>query len=153
MIIEISKVSADGSTYRGEEPNEILQLENDRRVRLESPIYYDFFAQAVSHELVVQGTLRISVALECDRCAEFFSTSLSDSSFLRAYKLSEGMKSVDLTGDIRESILLEIPPVSHCSEDCKGLCPHCGTNLNKSTCRCRPPASVSQWTDLDKLKL
>ncbi len=24
-----------------------------------------------------------------------------------------------------------------CSEECKGLCPHCGTNLNKAKCNCK----------------
>jgi uncharacterized protein len=153
MMIEISKVSEQGSTCRGEEGAEILQIENDRHIRVNGPISYDFFVQVVSHELIVQGTLRLPVALQCARCADFYSTILADSSFLRAYKFTEGQKSVDLTADIRESILLEVPPVSYCSPDCRGLCPYCGINLNQGACQCRPPQPGGDWTVLDRLKL
>ena len=37
---------------------------------------------------------------------------------------------------VTADILLELPIRILCSEDCKGLCPKCGTNLNESTCNC-----------------
>ena len=43
---------------------------------------------------------------------------------------------IDLSEDIKESLLLEVPARILCSEDCKGLCPHCGQNLNKEKCDC-----------------
>jgi len=43
---------------------------------------------------------------------------------------------IDLTPIICEQIILQIPIKALCSEECKGLCPHCGTNLNTSSCNC-----------------
>jgi uncharacterized protein len=37
---------------------------------------------------------------------------------------------------VREQVLLSLPPRTLCKEDCKGLCPRCGQNLNLETCKC-----------------
>ena len=153
MIIEIPKVSEQGSQYEGEEDSSILGLEKDRLVRVDGPIIYDFFVQKVSQELLVQGRLSVKVFLCCSKCADFFSTTIQDLSFLRAYALSEELETIDLTEDIREDILLKIPTFFTCSSDCKGLCPLCGKNLNEETCDCRAKKPGTTWTALDKLDL
>lgn len=43
---------------------------------------------------------------------------------------------VDLKPYVEESFLLNLPFAAVCSESCKGLCPHCGTDLNKEQCDC-----------------
>jgi uncharacterized protein len=43
---------------------------------------------------------------------------------------------IDLVPLMYEQIVLQIPIKTLCREDCRGLCPHCGTNLNGSTCDC-----------------
>ena len=43
---------------------------------------------------------------------------------------------LDLRAAIREQWLLSAPAFSLCREDCKGLCPSCGTDLNETTCEC-----------------
>jgi len=43
---------------------------------------------------------------------------------------------VDLSPLIYEQIMLQIPIKVLCSEDCKGLCPQCGANLNAGDCVC-----------------
>jgi uncharacterized protein len=43
---------------------------------------------------------------------------------------------IDLTPIICEQIILQIPIKPLCSEECKGLCPHCGINLNAASCNC-----------------
>jgi uncharacterized protein len=43
---------------------------------------------------------------------------------------------IDLAPIICEQIILQIPMKMLCSEDCKGLCPHCGINFNNSSCNC-----------------
>ncbi|MCX7943692.1 MAG: DUF177 domain-containing protein [Deltaproteobacteria bacterium] len=43
---------------------------------------------------------------------------------------------IDVDYLIRESLILAIPYSPLCSETCKGLCPHCGNNLNKDSCSC-----------------
>ena len=37
---------------------------------------------------------------------------------------------------VREQVLLSLPSRTLCKEDCKGLCPRCGQNLNLATCKC-----------------
>ena len=153
MIIEIAKLSQDGDRFVGEEPASILGLEDEPHLRAKGSVRYDLFAQVVSHELVVKGSLEISLACECSRCAVFFSTTVGDSSFLRAYDLSEDTEFVDLTKDIREGILLNLPHFPVCRQDCKGLCPQCGKNLNEGTCTCTPPTLRNPWEALDQLDL
>jgi uncharacterized protein len=46
---------------------------------------------------------------------------------------------------VREQVLLSLPDRSLCQEDCKGLCPHCGTNLNETTCNCGEQIVDPRW--------
>lgn len=46
---------------------------------------------------------------------------------------------LDMDTLAQDDILLELPIRMLCSEDCKGLCPMCGCNLNKETCSCQEP--------------
>jgi uncharacterized protein len=59
---------------------------------------------------------------------------------------------LDLRSAIRENWLLIAPAYVQCREDCKGLCPTCGTNLNESTCNCTVTKSDSRWDALLKHK-
>ena len=51
---------------------------------------------------------------------------------------------------VREQVLLSLPPRTLCSEDCKGLCPRCGQNLNSGTCNCNASSDV-RWNALRNL--
>jgi len=53
---------------------------------------------------------------------------------------SEGV--LDVIDLLREQFQLVLPMKPLCREDCKGLCPECGTNLNRGTCDCTP-----HWED------
>ena len=46
---------------------------------------------------------------------------------------------IDLEPLFREQFVLAIPFAPLCREDCKGLCPQCGTDLNSGTCSCEKP--------------
>jgi uncharacterized protein len=59
---------------------------------------------------------------------------------------------LDLRPSIRENWLLTVPAYVQCREDCKGLCPTCGINLNESTCSCTPTKTESRWDALLKHK-
>jgi uncharacterized protein len=152
MIIEISKLNPDGEWFEGVEPCSILDLEGESKIRLDQPIRYRMWVQAVSGRLVVQGEWELALGLECGRCADFFSTSLGDSSFLRDYEISGGLETVDVTPDIREDVLLAVPAYPVCRDECRGLCPTCGKNLNSGSCACPPPGNASLGA-LDQLKL
>lgn len=48
---------------------------------------------------------------------------------------------------VREQVLLSLPSRTLCKEDCKGLCPRCGQNLNVETCNCNPTPDA-RWNAL-----
>ena len=56
---------------------------------------------------------------------------------------------LDLRPAIREEWLLAQPRFMLCREDCKGLCPRCGADLNAGPCDC-PPRTDSRWDSLRK---
>ena len=49
-------------------------------------------------------------------------------------------KVIDLEPLITAALLLEFPLIPLCDEECKGLCPQCGANLNRGPCGCEPAA-------------
>jgi uncharacterized protein len=64
------------------------------------------------------------------------------------YYEGEGLLLEDV---LREQVLLASPVKLVCREDCKGLCPQCGTNLNSATCNCQQPGDP-RWAALSELK-
>jgi len=53
---------------------------------------------------------------------------------------------------VREQVLLSIPARTLCRQDCKGLCPRCGQNLNSGTCACETVPADPRWTALSDLR-
>ena len=49
---------------------------------------------------------------------------------------------------VREQVLLSLPGRTLCKEDCKGLCPRCGQNLNLATCSCGDAPADPRWNAL-----
>ena len=101
-------------------------------------------------ELIVEGSLAASVSLRCSRCAESFAFRVEIPDFQCAREVSQDAESVDLTDEIRESIILSFPNYPVCNADCRGLCPACGRNLNQGECECKPPEDA-RWGVLDGL--
>jgi uncharacterized protein len=58
-----------------------------------------------------------------------------------AYPLPEPVAQVDVTGAIREELALAFSTYPLCREDCAGLCPRCGADLNQGPCGCQGSAS------------
>ena len=150
LVIDLQSVGADGVQLVTDVPAEILEL-NEKSTRLTGAIHCDFFVQLTEQELLVSGSWTVPVELECVRCAEFFSTSFEDLSFLRDYTVSDETVSVDITEGIREDVLLRIPHFPVCSEHCQGLCPQCGKNRNLEMCSCEEPEANMAWGVLDQL--
>ena len=150
MIIDLKKLSPEGSSYVGEDPGTILELDKDKFAHTDGPVQYDLFAYLTSHELIVKGTVSATVSLRCGKCAGFFSTMLTVSSFLHAYSVSRRVDQVDLTEDIREDILVEIPTYPSCSWTGGGVCPFSGENLEQMKQEEMHPVE-NAWSELDKL--
>ncbi|OGO66021.1 MAG: hypothetical protein A2030_04695 [Chloroflexi bacterium RBG_19FT_COMBO_50_10] len=94
--------------------------------------------------ILLQADFHTQIGLECVRCLTDFQQSLEFEftelyAFSQRYVTDSGLLMpesgvIDLTPELREYVLLEIPISPLCRPDCKGLCPICGNNLNESTC-------------------
>jgi len=149
MIVNVARIPFEGKRFEGEEPSAILEID-DKDIHPDGPIRYDLQVQVVSDELIASGKLRMPVSFRCSRCGEPFSLSVADPAFSCAREIHDPNESIDLTGDIRETILLAFPSYPLCKDDCKGLCTQCGTNLNRKKCNCKPAAHF-RWSVLDSL--
>lgn len=99
--------------------------------------------------LLLNVAIRGSVTLQCVLCLEQYEHNLDFSFEARLARASSDISNMDvdafsLEGNefnlldiIWEFLLLEIPIRKTCQENCKGICPECGTNLNKQTCKCK----------------
>ncbi len=151
MKIYPEQIPAEGMKLEGEEPAEVLAVE-DGLAQFGKPLHYDLLATIVGSGLLVRGRLWTTGTLECGRCLKKCSFKLAVEDFL--FEEEIGNKQVfDLTENLREDILLQLPQRALCSPTCKGLCPSCGQNLNAKKCKCKPRSVSSQWDALSKLKL
>ena len=120
-------------------------------------------AELLSLELTASTTLDAV----CDRCGEVFdkpfhldceyllATELEDEENDEILLLEDG--TVDLGELSREVFILNMPTKLLCREDCRGLCPGCGVNLNYEVCRCKKDvaprlAKLAQLLDRSETK-
>jgi len=62
--------------------------------------------------------------------------------------LSPGIQEVDLADRIHDAVAIDLPVRVYCKEDCKGLCPGCGHDLNEGTCSCEKKETDPRWAAL-----
>jgi uncharacterized protein len=153
MKILLAGIPEEGVHFTGSESAEILELEEEPHFRGIGPVDYEVFVERVSEQLIARGRVGCELDIQCARCAEFFSTRVEDSSFLRAYEIPPDQETVDMGPDLREAILLSLPAFPVCREDCAGLCARCGANLNRERCRCVSAPEEVRWDALDSLNL
>jgi uncharacterized protein len=87
-----------------------------------------------------------TLSLLCDRCLDPFNREYSYDFTHTVVKTVYNDKNdeyivadgdfIDITDIAISDMLLQLPTKILCKEDCKGLCPKCGTNLNHSVCSC-----------------
>jgi uncharacterized protein len=137
-------------------------LWKDAQLPMAEPLAVRLQAQQAGHDVVVRGTLRGSVALACRRCLAPVTAPIDEDVSLvyrpgltqveaeaeEVYALPGRGDELDLSPAIREQVVLAVPQYGMCREDCRGLCPHCGTNLNQETCNCTSNAVDPRWAAL-----
>lgn len=151
MRINVKRIPDGGEPFRGDDPGSIIDVD-DPNVRFTHEIAYDLLAQIQGNALLVTGQLATVATLRCGRCLKEFEQPLRVEQFVFHEELT-GADFVDLTPQIREDIILALPQRALCQENCKGLCPHCGIDLNKHTCQCVADHVDARWRGLDNLKL
>ena len=119
--------------------------------------------------LNIGGSIELSAKVEtviefdCDRCCETlneefeaeFTEILRKEDFDSDDKNPDAIyyqgNSVDLDDIVLNNIILALPSKHLCSEDCKGLCPTCGKNLNFGKCDCESTPTDPRFDVLDSL--
>ena len=114
----------------------------------------------IADVLVLEGEAKSLLDYTCDRCMSGFSREKTvPLSFLLAETLEgeddgEIVLLEDGEIDVGElaytAFILDMDTKHLCSEDCKGLCPGCGVNLNQEPCRCKKQADP-RWAALEQL--
>ncbi|MFC5401889.1 YceD family protein [Cohnella soli] len=114
------------------------------------PVEFDLTAQASEDRILVTGQLACEVRMQCSRCLELFDETMNVpfEEHFRVVNDEEATVSeddeavpvteerIDLMPYVAEEFVVQLPFAPLCKEDCKGLCPECGNNLNEQSCGC-----------------
>lgn len=118
----------------------------------------------------VRGRIRAAVDHTCDRCLEAYRQEFDadfDLFFYPMETIEQGGEAaisrdetevgfyegegIGLAEVVREQLLLWLPMQSLCRPACRGICPACGTNRNRSACSCNQPFTDPRWDGLRNL--
>src|SRR5215510_2290738 len=170
MRIDLEKLEGGrgvfAHVYRPEELDPI-----DERVSLREPVTIKGSVRQSGDEVFVNGQVQTRVKVECDRClkplelpvsADFaleYITGADYESSSNAALSEEEMavsvfdgESIEVDEIVKEQILLTVPVRTLCREDCKGICPECGIDLNTGQCSCAAEEVDPRWAALKSLK-
>ena len=177
MFISLRVLEQKEINFREEYPPETIDLGPDMRQSgpLRSSgratLIEEHHGRGIIQDIRVQGELATSVEMACARCLETVSRevarmfellfrprgvdagrdeiSITQAEAEIGYYVGEGVELKDI---LREQILLEVPIKVVCREECKGLCPRCGQNLNESACHCPETLAGPRWEALKGLR-
>jgi len=113
-----------------------------------------FSAERTESGYLIRGNLAVTLATECSRCLKELEMDIKapfSALYTERRPFSKGDDETDGESDqlffsgpvlelddiIRDSLLLSLQMAPKCSEECKGLCPGCGVNLNDEICLCK----------------
>lgn len=105
-------------------------------------------ASALDKDVLIQGQVEGQVQLTCSRCLEEYSQAIGEN-FDMTVGIDEG--NVELSGEISQAVVLVLPMKPLCQDQCRGLCPHCGQNLNITICQCKPQTTHSGFETLKNM--
>jgi uncharacterized protein len=129
-----------------------------------APVELGFDIYKVKDQFRLVGTVKTVLEMPCSRCLEPFVMPLETAFDLRYQPHTKANlaaavvereveeddlttafyenEEIDLGQLMHEQFYLALPMKPLCGDDCKGLCPTCGSNLNRTTCDCHP-----SWED------
>lgn len=143
--------TAESSPFSGEFSLPLLSAGPDD-YHFADPISWSVLISNTGEALLVTGSASGTATTACARCLDEFSIPLSgevEGYFLLSedqeppedmdedeYEVLSEDHVIDMEPLIIAALLLDTPLVPLCREDCKGLCPRCGANLNEGPCDC-----------------
>ena len=150
---------------------QFLPADDPFEYKLVRPLNVDLEIQKRSDHIHVQGTLKGTLQVNCHRCLQPVSWPLNEKVdvFLVEEEELEPLEEIELDAKdldyeffdgivieidqlVAEQIFLALPVKILCSEDCRGLCPHCGANLNEEPCDCEKNRGKSPFAALEAIK-
>ncbi len=145
MVIDIKKLKSSGKSecsfhFECELQSDVITLPD---AEFSKPVSVTGRLTLSGKTVIVEGEIEYVLSAHCSRClteteyravVEFDEEYSEDKEDVDAYIYSKGL--VDLTEMVREKVILSMPYSVYCKEDCKGLCPVCGINLNEAQCDC-----------------
>jgi len=166
--MEFDETLSPGSMDLGEEVELKVPLRAKGRAEL---VRESRGPRNVVEDIRLVGNLSTRVEIRCARClepvdntvAEDFDliyrpqgvdtkgeeASISKAETEIGYYRGEGLLLEDA---LKEQILLALPAKQVCRPECKGLCPHCGRNLNQETCSCATTTPEPRWAALEDIR-
>ena len=166
MKVDIRQIAAEPRVFHLSETAEELDIAI-AGAKFPFPVEVDFTGTMFGDEIICQVDIRAEAEVECSRCLEIFNlpidsrlqyvvqmldpvpeTSNDDDDF---EIIPKAQSELDISQRVRESIILAIPIKPLCSDDCRGLCPMCGADLNENPCDCVPDKTDERWDVLKKL--
>lgn len=175
MRLRVDDITAEARELAFSEPeseiNRMLGVGAIRDYGLDEPVKVKLTYYRAGIELFLQGEISATAHGSCARCAEEFHAprmrpfryvlaprSIGDdaAAAMRTedleFTLYDGDE-VDLSPLVREQTLLAYSTLPVCREDCRGLCPRCGVNLNETICGCRTEIADPRLAVLRSLKV
>lgn len=153
-----------------QELNRLLSQDGDGEYRLAAPLQVSVTHVRSGEDLLFTGAIHGRLTGQCARClneypfalAREFSLVLTPQRALgREFGLNREELSasfysgdeIDVSALVQEQTLLALPSQPLCHEECKGLCPQCGADLNLAPCECRPAWKDPRLAVLSTLQL
>ena len=150
LTIDVARLDRDGEAVEGVLDDAVLDL-HDEYLRPFAGIRYRLSVQLAGRELLARGELEQDFEAVCSRCGADFDFTVTVPDFLASFETDEKTEIVDLTDELRQSIILALPTYPVCRADCRGVCPTCGKNLNEGPCACVHEERDGRWGALDAL--
>ena len=162
LIIRISQLSNGLHEYHFSSDPSIVGLDGNFKAR----VVVDAVLDKTPHEIFLKAVVRTSGSFACDRCTENVEQAVSNEfTVYYIYQnpengryppeevqiISPNTTYIDLAEDVRQMVMLSIPLKLLCNTDCRGLCSHCGSNLNAGPCSCRDREIDLRWEGLAKI--
>ena len=141
-VIKLSDVRVEGSVDEGDRPDEFVVR---GRLAYEADLMcarcLDPYPFANRSEFTLNYVPRPEVAAEESPVELEVSEEALDDEYYDEPR-------IDLKPIVLEQVQLSLPMKPLCDEGCQGLCPHCGTNMNRKPCDCRAEESDPRWDAL-----
>jgi uncharacterized protein len=159
-LIHLHQLDTGVVHHKGELTPAELDLEGvDELIRVQGVVYYELTAEKLEKSILVQGSLGLKLRCECARCLKSFLYPLELKDWACHLAL-EGEDQVPVTNDcvdltpfLREDILLEFPQHPLCQPECGGLPGKSTGKIEKNGGSGQTSKVLSDWAELNKLKL